>query len=533
MPLRSISFDYIVQLYSEKSGTSALMLTWLQDTNQHSIADVHPGDLEAIVFPGQDFNNARIMDFEDVAHWQNNKLDRKYSSRMGWSDISINVQGSVVEDLKQHFVQRWNFIYDAKYDVRKDSRYHRLNPDEFHGQTHEQWPHGYGMPSQSQADPAQEYPSQMQQASIVQGHERFSQGSGPAYGSAHGSLRTHPSASSYVQRVGQEIFQEGEEMKEHLERRAYEVGNRFAPSRPSGHPSVGSMSCQLVRSACKWSNGTQTEHSIANAYANLIRQANHFVYIENQFFITATGNKQSPIKNNLIGSAIVERILRAARSGQKFKVIVMMPAIPAFAGDLKSDSSLGTRAIMENQYNTINRGGHSIMEEIAQAGFDPLQYIRWYNLRNYDRINTSSVMQEAERRSGVNYEDARRAHDYQVDPLGYQRGTEAGFYQAPSQDQSSKYQQAAKQVPDRLGLKKWDSVADCYMLHGPDIREIPWEGDQPEMDAFVQEELYIHSKVMIVDDRTVVCGSANCNDRSMLGTHDSEIGGPIHVPLLW
>lgn len=28
---------------------------------------------------------------------------------------------------------------------------------------------------------------------------------------------------------------------------------------------------------------------------------------------------------------------------------------------------------------------------------------------------------------------------------------------------------------------------------------------------------------MIVDDQTVVCGSANLNDRSMLGTHDSEI----------
>lgn len=28
---------------------------------------------------------------------------------------------------------------------------------------------------------------------------------------------------------------------------------------------------------------------------------------------------------------------------------------------------------------------------------------------------------------------------------------------------------------------------------------------------------------MIVDDRTVVCGSANINDRSMMGSRDSEI----------
>lgn len=31
------------------------------DTHQHPIADAHPGDLDRIVFPGQDFNNARIM----------------------------------------------------------------------------------------------------------------------------------------------------------------------------------------------------------------------------------------------------------------------------------------------------------------------------------------------------------------------------------------------------------------------------------------------------------------------------------------
>jgi phospholipase D1/2 len=96
------------------------------DTNQHCIADAHPGNLDNIVFPGQDFNNARVMDFDDVVHWQNNKLDRTKSSRMGWSDISLCVQGPVVQDLMFHFTQRWNFIYDEKYDTRKDSRYVRL-----------------------------------------------------------------------------------------------------------------------------------------------------------------------------------------------------------------------------------------------------------------------------------------------------------------------------------------------------------------------------------------------------------------------
>jgi len=42
----------------------------------------------------------------------------------------------------------------------------------------------------------------------------------------------------------------------------------------------------------------------------------------------------------------------------------------------------------------------------------------------------------------------------------------------------------------------WDSVSECYMLGGKDIREVPWQaGDYPEIQAFVSEELYIHSKV--------------------------------------
>ncbi|XP_028795874.1 phospholipase D zeta 1 [Neltuma alba] len=37
-------------------------------------------------------------------------------------------------------------------------------------------------------------------------------------------------------------------------------------------------------------------------------------------------------------------------------------------------------------------------------------------------------------------------------------------------------------------------------------------------------QVYVHSKIMIVDDCTTLIGSANINDRSLLGSRDSEIG---------
>jgi phospholipase D1/2 len=307
----------------------------------------------------------------------------------------------------------------------------------------------------------------------------------------------------------------------------------------------------------------------------VIKNSEHFVYMENQFFITATNDRQKPIKNK-IGAAIVERIIRAARSEQKWKMIVIMPAIPAFAGDLRNDDALSTRAIMEFQYNSINRGGDSIYETIARAGYNPMEYIRFYNLRNYDRINSSAAMDRAEQISGVKYEDARKQFDEQVgggfgndgtlqsrglddtqsrDPYPGQPQYNAGqaYGQPPTQAQYQpyhpsgsvpfpsppqpeypaelpgtgyqpppppsvpppqqqegygehpqyqgqnplgQYQEAAQQVGGPLGSGRWDTVSECYMLNGEDIRNVPWEGSpEAEIDAFVTEELYIHSKV--------------------------------------
>lgn len=40
----------------------------------------------------------------------------------------------------------------------------------------------------------------------------------------------------------------------------------------------------------------------------------------------------------------------------------------------------------------------------------------------------------------------------------------------------------------------------------------------------VTEQIYVHSKLLIVDDRWAIIGSANSNDRSLCGDRDSEIG---------
>ena len=46
----------------------------------------------------------------------------------------------------------------------------------------------------------------------------------------------------------------------------------------------------------------------------------------------------------------------------------------------------------------------------------------------------------------------------------------------------------------------------------------------PTSSMPVTEMIYIHSKCMIVDDTHIIIGSANINDRSMLGSRDHETG---------
>lgn len=66
------------------------------------------------------------------------------------------------------------------------------------------------------------------------------------------------------------------------------------------------------------------------------------------------------------------------------------------------------------------------------------------------------------------------------------------------------------------------SVARNTLRSGKSLLDEYWPGKDAQ-DSFVSEELYIHSKLMIVDDRRVLIGSANINDRSQLGDRDSEI----------
>jgi len=105
--------------YVSMGGIDLCFGRW--DTHNHPLSDAHPTDFTRTLFPGQDFNNARTLDFQSVNHFVFNQLSLLQSARMPWHDMNMIMIGPSAVDAAQHFVERWNFIKKEKYE--KNDRY--------------------------------------------------------------------------------------------------------------------------------------------------------------------------------------------------------------------------------------------------------------------------------------------------------------------------------------------------------------------------------------------------------------------------
>jgi phospholipase D1/2 len=72
-----------------------------------------------------------------------------------------------------------------------------------------------------------------------------------------------------------------------------------------------------------------------------------------------------------------------------------------------------------------------------------------------------------------------------------------------------------KQLDRTIGLGNWQNYVQFLSLRT--------HGRLVESSIPRTEIIYIHSKLMIIDDDAVIVGSANINDRSMKGKRDSEV----------
>ena len=77
------------------------------DTSSHKLIELS-NEKKIYDWPGIDYSNVRIRDFENVSDFKADLVDREVDPRMPWHDVHCKLEGQVVFDLCRHFVERWN-----------------------------------------------------------------------------------------------------------------------------------------------------------------------------------------------------------------------------------------------------------------------------------------------------------------------------------------------------------------------------------------------------------------------------------------
>ena len=87
---------------------------------------------------------------------------------------------------------------------------------------------------------------------------------------------------------------------------------------------------------------------------------------------------------NKVGLALRERIVRAFKANEPFLVLVFLPLLPAFSGDILESSSALLRIQVNYQSKSIAKGKLSLLELLKSDGIvDPAKYIKFLSLRTH------------------------------------------------------------------------------------------------------------------------------------------------------
>lgn len=153
---------------------------------------------------------------------------------------------------------------------------------------------------------------------------------------------------------------------------------------------------------------------------------------------------------------------------------------------------------MHFQYVTISRGGASIIEKLAECGIDADQYISWYSLRNYGKIKVPKfTAQKSQSKTGLQNDSGTVFGDEAAikNPFDENDLSRLASNESATSNISSSLNPSSALHPDSTSRRgSATSTAES---------ELP---DDDRYD-YVSELLYLHDKLMIVDDRIVLMGS--------------------------
>ena len=126
--------------------------------------------------------------------------------------------------------------------------------------------------------------------------------------------------------------------------------------------------------------GTLIDNSIEVAYIKLIREAESFIYIENQYFMGSSyawAREKDTLAHHVIPSEISQKIISKMEAGEEFRVYITIPMYPE--GD---PTSAASQEILYWQHLTMESMYLTLAAAIATAGSQkhPTDFLNFYCL---------------------------------------------------------------------------------------------------------------------------------------------------------
>lgn len=416
----------------------------------------------------------RLLEHKKVVPKSGKIIDVDCQPRMPWHDVHCHIQGTAVFDLSMNFVRRWN------------------------------------------------------------GSARSYETSFARYRDPYAKL-----VDPLLAKIGLEIIKTP---------KAPRIAKEHLPTPKMGQ---GSNWVQVLRSAPK--NLVTQENAELGAKAPALQQnnclkgmlkaiqgASKFIYIEGQFFQSAYGDDQKP-RGELSGPMAAILRIESSPTYQRFIDMLGIRGVPmakvpttmrwekvpeveklaqgkAFMADLKQALTNATtiealRLMGKPQERLLNPIGQALVDRITTAVYDgaPFHVYMVLPVHPEGLLNVVNIMTQTH----LTMQSLVFGHHSLVN--GIRRAIVAKqLHDQKKISIEEAEQRVARMTPENLQTaagERWQAYLTLLNLRNWDLI-----GKKP-----VTEQIYVHSKLLIADDRVAVLGSANINDRSMLGNRDSEL----------
>lgn len=162
------------------------------------------------------------------------------------------------------------------------------------------------------------------------------------------------------------------------------------------------------------SKNLMIDQSIQTAYVQAIRSAQHFIYIENQYFIGSSyawPDYKNAGADNLVPIELALKIVSKIRAKERFAVYVVMPMWPE--GDPKCAS---VQEILYWQSQTMEMMYRIIATELNKmqmTDVNPEEYLNFYCLGNREEI-PEDMQTEAEQTNGSKVSDSWKNRRFMI-----------------------------------------------------------------------------------------------------------------------